>query len=111
MTLPWGIIQKDLMLYPKYLTRSLSDLPASTSPTQQAPTQRTSFLKELKESYAEKKKAKDAERLVDFYEKKYGFLPKNVMTESEWKNARARAPKVESSYRFKATSYGGHSLK
>lgn len=56
-----------------------------------------------------RKKAKEAAKKVDFYEKHYGFVPKNVMTEAEWKKARKDAPKVEaSSNKLKATAYQGH---
>lgn len=43
------------------------------------------------EGISQKKLAKK----VDWYERHYGFVPRNVMTEAEWQAARDRAPKVK----------------
>ena len=52
-----------------------------------------SLLKRAKQAHEDWRSARDSARKVDFYEKTYGFVPKNVMTEAEWRAARERAPK------------------
>ena len=56
-----------------------------------------SFVRSAKQAYEERREAREAKRKVDFYEKIYGFVPKNVMSEAEWRKARERAPKEKSS--------------
>ncbi|KAM5492458.1 hypothetical protein McaMca56_007023 [Microsporum canis] len=69
----------------------------------------TSLIKTLKQTYNEKKKARESARRVDYYEKNYGFVPKNAMTEAEWKKARRDAPKVKGAGSgLKITAYQGH---
>ncbi|TPX12838.1 uncharacterized protein E0L32_006718 [Thyridium curvatum] len=47
------------------------------------------LIRSAKEAY----EARQANKKVDYYEKMYGFVPKNVMTEAEWKRARKEAPR------------------
>jgi hypothetical protein len=61
-----------------------------------------SFIQKAKASYSEKRKAKEAAKKVDFYEKMYGFVPKNVMSEAEWKKAREKAPKAKAKVSLEA---------
>lgn len=67
----------------------------------------SSRLTRLRESIAEKRRAKEAQRKVDFYQDIYGFVPKNVMTEAEWRQARDRAPKVKVHTPLRARVYSG----
>ncbi len=66
------------------------------------------LVQDAKQSYKDKRRAKEAVRKVDFYEKLYGFVPKNAMTEAEWRDARERAPKAK--VPFKGKSSGGLSI-
>jgi hypothetical protein len=50
------------------------------------------YLASAKDAYRSHKAAKEADRKVQFYQNIYGFVPKNVMTEAEWKAARKKAP-------------------
>jgi hypothetical protein len=68
------------------------------------------FVKNMAQSYEEKKKAKEAARKVDFYQDIYGFVPKNAMTEAEWKLARKRAPKTKVDSSLHASVYGAPSM-
>lgn len=53
------------------------------------------LLQAAQQSYKNKRRVKEAARKVDFYEKLYGFVPKNAMTEAEWRDARERAQKTK----------------
>lgn len=66
------------------------------------------LVRHAKQSYKNKRRVKEAARKVDFYEKLYGFVPKNAMTEAEWRDARERAPKAK--VPFKGKSSGGLSI-
>ncbi|KAI9167860.1 hypothetical protein HJFPF1_04000 [Paramyrothecium foliicola] len=67
-----------------------------------------SFLASAKEAYKARRAAKDLDRKVEFYEKLYGFVPKNVMSEAEWKAAKSAAPKVKKKGQLKSTTYMMH---
>ncbi|KAK2759757.1 hypothetical protein FQN54_002491 [Arachnomyces sp. PD_36] len=84
---------------------STSTAPASSP--QPEPESSLSFMGNMKKAYDDKKKAKEAAKKVDFYEKMYGFVPKNVMSEAEWKQAKKDAPKVKAPNQLKATSFFG----
>ena len=58
-----------------------------------SPAAKPSLLKRAKQAHEDWRSARESARKVDFYEKTYGFVPKNVMTEAEWRAARERAPK------------------
>lgn len=64
-----------------------------------------SLVRNASQAYSDRKKAKEAARKVDYYEKIYGFVPKNVMTKAEWKRAREEAPKVKVPGKLKATTF------
>ena len=66
------------------------------------------FVQDMKQVYRDKRRAKEASRKVDFYEKMYGFVPKNAVTEAEWRDARERVPKTK--VPFKGKSSGGLSI-
>jgi hypothetical protein len=78
-----------------------------SSPTSPAASSSSNPFSNLKTAYKEKQRAKMAAKKVDYYEKIYGFVPKNVMSEAEWKDARDRAPKVKKPTEFGARSYFG----
>lgn len=61
----------------------------------------------LVQSFKDKRRAKESAKKVDYYEKMYGFVPKNVMTEAEWRDARDRAPKVKKPVTLESRSYFG----
>lgn len=67
-----------------------------------------SSIQTLVRDYTERKKAKAAAKKVDYYEKKYGFVPKNAMTEAEWKRAKKNGPTVKVPSKLKVTAYHGH---
>lgn len=64
---------------------------ADSTPAEPSSRRRLSFV----QAYKEKRRAKEAARKVDYYERLYGFVPKNVMTEAEWRDARERIPKTK----------------
>jgi hypothetical protein len=95
---------------------------ASSSPSP-TPTLPSFSLRNPLESYAQRKRAKEAVRKVDYYEKMYGFVPRNVMTQAEWRDARRRNVDAEEAKKKKkkdeegekkgekkarATAYIGH---
>lgn len=82
---------------------SSSSLPSSSAAKSRSP---LSLVRDATQAYSDKKKAKQAARKVDFYEKIYGFVPKNAMSEAEWKRARENAPKVKVKGKLRATPYG-----
>ncbi|KFH41563.1 hypothetical protein ACRE_077070 [Hapsidospora chrysogenum ATCC 11550] len=75
---------------------------AAATPTPSSSSSSSSILGRIRDAYVERRMAKEAQRKVDFYEDIYGFVPKNVMTQAEWRLARERAPKVKVK-----TSWGG----
>ena len=75
---------------------------AAAAPTPPSSSSSSSILGRIRDAYVERRMAKEAQRKVDFYEDIYGFVPKNVMTQAEWRLARERAPKVKVK-----TSWGG----
>ncbi|KAI0485537.1 hypothetical protein F4859DRAFT_386861 [Xylaria cf. heliscus] len=89
---------------------SLASTSASSASTSTLPSSE-SFFTAAKKKYDEKKKAKEIAEKVDYYEKIYGFVPKNAMTEAEWKRARDAAPKTKAKGELKATLYGGYGLR
>ncbi|KAF3354372.1 Putative oxidoreductase [Verticillium dahliae VDG1] len=54
---------------------------------------------------ADKKREREATKKVDFYEKHYGFVPKNVLTEAEWKRIRKEAVKVKVPVKMRSKGY------
>ena len=69
---------------------------SETPPPAEASTgKRPSFIKNATQLYKDKRRAKEAARKVDYYKKLYGFVPKNAMTEAEWRDARERIPKTK----------------
>lgn len=89
-----------------------SSASASSSPSRQtepgdSSSSPLSFIKNAKHAYDDKKKAKEAARKVDYYQKNYGFVPKNVMSEAEWKRAKENAPKEKVPFKPKAKPYFG----
>ena len=60
-------------------------------PSSSSPPHSLSPFARLKDKLEERR----GQRKVDFYMKQYGFVPKNVMTEAEWKRAKKQAPTVE----------------
>lgn len=82
---------------------SSPSLPSSSAAKSRSP---LSLVRDATQAYSDKKKAKAAARKVDFYEKIYGFVPKNAMSEAEWKRARENAPKVKVKGKLRATPYG-----
>ncbi|KAH6677897.1 hypothetical protein F5X68DRAFT_213389 [Plectosphaerella plurivora] len=81
--------------------------PSSSATTASSASSSLNPFSNLKTAYQEKQRAKLAAKKVDYYEKIYGFVPKNVMTEAEWKDARDRAPKVKKSTEWGARTYFG----
>ena len=77
------------------------EVPAADSSKKPGSKSPIALFKSAVESYEEKRRAREAKRKVDFYEKLYGFVPKNAMTEAEWRAAREKMPKekVKSSLR------------
>ncbi|KAL6862641.1 hypothetical protein ACO1O0_002878 [Amphichorda felina] len=67
----------------------------------------SSYLERLRDALAEKKRAREARRKVDFYQRIYGFVPKNVMTEAEWRRAKERAPKEKVPFSFRPRPFFG----
>lgn len=63
--------------------------------------------KKIGEAFSEKKNARAAQKKIDYYEKLYGFVPKNVMTEAKWSKSRKNAPK-QCTGKLKSTVYMGH---
>ncbi|KAG7147883.1 hypothetical protein HYQ46_003256 [Verticillium longisporum] len=53
----------------------------------------------------DKKREREATKKVDFYEKHYGFVPKNVLTEAEWKRIRKEAVKVKVPVKMRSKGY------
>jgi hypothetical protein len=72
---------------------------SSSSSTRPLKYTQQGLLASAKDAYRSHKAAKDASRKVQFYEQIYGFVPKNVMTEAEWKAARKKAPVVKKEFR------------
>ncbi|KAH8885741.1 hypothetical protein GQ53DRAFT_353230 [Thozetella sp. PMI_491] len=66
-----------------------------------------SFMRDVKDRYTGKRQEKEAAKKVDVYEKLYGFVPKNAMSEEEWERARKAAPKVKVPFQFKKNLYFG----
>lgn len=62
-----------------------------------------SLIQNATQSFKDKRRAKEAARKVDYYEKLYGFVPKNAMTEAEWRDARERAPKTKRPFKGKSS--------
>lgn len=69
--------------------------PDAEEPTEGSAGKRRSLV----QAYKDKRRAKEAARKVDLYERLYGFVPKNVMTEAEWRDARGRVPKTKVPFR------------
>lgn len=65
------------------------------------------FFNKIGQAFNENKESRAAKKKVDYYEKLYGFVPKNVMTEAEWSRSRKEAPK-ERTGKLKSTVYMGH---
>jgi hypothetical protein len=76
-------------------TTSASPNPEPSKTATAASPSSSSLLGRIRDAYVERRRAKEAQRKVDFYEDIYGFVPKNVMTQAEWRLARERAPKVK----------------
>ncbi|KAL2105778.1 hypothetical protein VUR80DRAFT_7769 [Thermomyces stellatus] len=60
---------------------------------------RLSFIHNAAQAYKDKRRAKEATRKVNYYQKLYGFVPKNAMTEAEWRDAREKVPKTKVPFR------------
>lgn len=60
-------------------------------------------MKGVKQAYWYRRRVKEAARKVDFYENMYEFVPKNAMTEAEWRDAKERAPKTNVSFKHKSS--------
>ncbi|KAI0205635.1 hypothetical protein F4808DRAFT_409747 [Astrocystis sublimbata] len=88
---------------PVYSHASGSASSVSTS----KPSSSTSLFTAIKQKHNRKKKGKEIEKKVDLYERIYGFVPKNVMTEDEWRRAREAAPKTKKKGGLKATPFMG----
>lgn len=63
----------------------------SSSSAQPSP---SSFLRNPLRSISSYRRDRESRKKVDYYERVYGFVPKNVMSEAEWRAAREAAPKV-----------------
>ena len=63
---------------------------------------RLSFIQNATQAYKDKRRAKEAARKVDYYERLYGFVPKNAMTQAEWRDARERVPKTKVPFRARS---------
>ena len=87
----------------------LSPFPPETHRDTRSPQRESSsglsFLQKAKQAHGDWKSARDSARKIDFYEKTYGFVPKNAMTEAEWKAARSRAPKEKVPFKAAGSFY------
>lgn len=94
--------------HPRAQTENAAGPSSSATPTASASASSSSNpFSNLKAAYQEKQRAKLAAKKVDYYEKLYGFVPKNVMTELEWKDSRDRAPKVKKPTEWGSRTYFG----
>ncbi|KAM0330109.1 hypothetical protein ACHAQA_004281 [Verticillium albo-atrum] len=75
------------------------------SPAKSSSRSPLSFIKDASQAYSDRKREKEASKKVDFYEKHYGFVPKNVLTEAEWKRIRKDAVKVKAPTKVQAKGY------
>jgi hypothetical protein len=84
--------------------------PTSSTAPEAASTRKpsaTSFLTSARDALTSCRRGKDLDRKVQFYEKMYGFVPKNVMSEAEWAAARKAAPKERKKGQLKQRLYFG----
>ncbi|KAM0276083.1 hypothetical protein ACHAQH_007102 [Verticillium albo-atrum] len=75
-----------------------SSAPSSSAPSSSAPSSSPAAASSSRNPityFMDKKREREATKKVDFYEKHYGFVPKNVLTEADWKRIRKNAPKVK----------------
>jgi hypothetical protein len=85
--------------------------PAASSPAAAASdSSRPSLLARYRDA-RNAKAAKKAQRKVDFYERYYGCVPRNVMTNEEWENARKRTPVEKKKTSWGSRTYGGLSSR
>ena len=90
---------------PDTATGDPSGSPAAQPPAEAGPSRHPlSFVKSSTQAYKDRRRAREARRKVDYYEKLYGFVPKNAMTEAEWRDARERVPGTTVPFRAKPGS-------
>ncbi|KFA64617.1 hypothetical protein S40285_10160 [Stachybotrys chlorohalonatus IBT 40285] len=79
----------------------------TAQPAPAAEASRSSPFSLLKDAVTGRRAASAAQRKVDYYEKTYGFVPKNAMTEEEWRRAREAAPKIKKKTQWGSKMYMG----
>ncbi|KXJ88736.1 hypothetical protein Micbo1qcDRAFT_177787 [Microdochium bolleyi] len=84
---------------------SSSPSPLPPPPFESSPWSSSSiFSRTPRRHFQEWRRGKEAKKKVDFYENLYGFVPKNVMSEAEWRAAREAAPKTRAKGQLKGKS-------
>ncbi|KAH7305995.1 hypothetical protein B0I35DRAFT_111246 [Stachybotrys elegans] len=101
---------EDLGQSPAYsaASQTTSSEPTTAGPSQitepASPTTHNNPLARLRDSIVEKRNAAADRRRAEMFQKKYGFVPKNLMTETEWKRTVKNAPVVKKKMEWRATT-------